>query len=222
MTTKKKAAKKKAKAAARRPAPVEQRWREPAIHADGKTRCAWCGEDPDYVRYHDEEWGRPKREDRFLFEMLTLEAAQAGLSWLTILRKRENYRRAYDGFDPKKVARYTPKDVQRLLGNEGIVRNRLKILSSIDNARVFLDVQQEYGSFSRYLWSFVNDRPLQNSFRSLREIPARTELSDRLSKDLKKRGFRFVGSTICYALMQSVGLVDDHVENCWVRQEGSH
>ncbi|MFO1463625.1 MAG: DNA-3-methyladenine glycosylase I [bacterium] len=180
-----------------------------------KTRCGWCLADPDYIRYHDEEWGVPVRDDRKLFEFLVLEGAQAGLSWLTILRKRENYRKAFAGFDPKKVARFGPREVRRLLQDAGIVRNRLKIEAAIGNARAFLEVQREFGSFSAYMWGFVEGQPIHNRFQSLQKVPARTPLSDAFSKDLKKRGFRFVGSTILYAHMQAVGMVNDHLVDCF-------
>lgn len=184
-----------------------------------RTRCGWCGEDPLYVAYHDQDWGVPVHDDRKLFEMLVLEAAQAGLSWLTILRKRENYRRAFAGFDIEKVAGYNDADVARLLGDPGIVRNRLKIGAAIGNARATLKVVEEFGSLDRYLWRFVEGVPLQNGRKSLAEIPAKTKESDLMSKDLKKRGFSFVGSTICYALMQSVGMVNDHLVDCFRWQE---
>jgi len=180
-----------------------------------ENRCQWCTNDPAYQAYHDEEWGVPIHDDQRLFEMLILEGAQAGLSWLTILKKRENYRDAFDRFDPEKVAHYGPPEIDRLLGNAGIVRNRLKIESAIRNARAFLSVQTEFGSFDAFLWSYVDGTPRQNTWTSLSEIPARTEVSDALSKDLKKRGFKFVGSTICYAFMQSVGMVNDHVTDCF-------
>jgi len=180
-----------------------------------ENRCQWCTGDPAYLAYHDEEWGIPVHDDRKLFEMLVLEGAQAGLSWLTILKKRDNYRAAFDGFDPEKVAHYGPPEIARLLENAGIVRNRLKIESAIRNARVFLSVQTEFGSFDAFLWQYVNATPKQNAWTSLAQIPAHTETSDTLSKDLKKRGFTFVGSTICYALMQSVGMVNDHVTDCF-------
>jgi DNA-3-methyladenine glycosylase I len=183
--------------------------------SSSRRRCAWAGTDPDYVAYHDDEWGRPVHDDRVLFEFLVLEGAQAGLSWITILRKRPNYRRAFARFDPAKVARFTRRDVARLLNDAGIVRNRLKIESAIGNARAFLAVQKEYGTFDRYLWSFVDEKPIVNRPRSREGVPARTELSDRVSKDLKKRGFRFVGSTIVYAYLQAVGVVDDHVRDCF-------
>jgi DNA-3-methyladenine glycosylase I len=180
-----------------------------------KIRCAWSGSDPLYVSYHDKEWGVPVKDDRRLFEFLILEGAQAGLSWLTILRKREAYRKAFGGFDPEKVSRYGARDVKRLLGNEGIVRNRMKIESAIKNARAFLEVQAEHGSFSAYQWRFVDGRPIVNRYRNMKEIPARSTVSDALSKDLKSRGFSFVGSTIVYAHMQAVGMVNDHVIDCF-------
>jgi DNA-3-methyladenine glycosylase I len=180
-----------------------------------KTRCAWAGTDPLYVAYHDQEWGRPVRDDRVLFEFLTLEGAQAGLAWITILRKREHYRRAFDGFDPKKVARYTPARVKRLLADPGIVRNRLKVESTVSNAKAFLAVQREFGSFGAYLWGFVGQQPVVNRPASRQGVPASTPLSDAISKDLKRRGFRFVGSTIVYAYLQAVGVVDDHVKGCF-------
>ena len=182
-----------------------------------KKRCRWAsGGDPEYVRYHDKEWGRPMHDDRRLFEMLILEGAQAGLSWSTILRKRANYRKAFAGFEPKKVARFNSARKAALLLNPGIVRNRLKIESTVSNALAFLEVQREFGSFNRYLWSFVDGRPLLNRPRALQALPARTELSDRISKDLVKRGFRFVGSTITYAYLQAVGVVNDHARNCFL------
>jgi DNA-3-methyladenine glycosylase I len=182
-------------------------------------RCAWCGDDPLYTAYHDTEWGVPVHNDRKLFEFLILEGAQAGLSWITILRKRENYRRAFDGFDANKVARYGERQVARLLADAGIVRNRLKIAAAITNARAFLQVQEAFGSFDRYIWQFVGGKPLQNARRSLQDIPARTAESDALSKDLKARGFKFVGSTICYAHMQATGMVNDHVADCFRHEE---
>ena len=180
-----------------------------------KTRCSWAGTDPLYVAYHDTEWGVPEHDDRRLFEMLVLEGAQAGLSWLMILRRREGYRRAFDGFDPRIVAAYDERKVAELLTDAGIVRNRLKILAAIRNAQKFLEVQQEFGSFAAYQWRFVGGRPKKNAWRTLQEIPARTVESDTLSKDLSKRGFKFVGSTICYAHMQAVGMVNDHVVDCF-------
>jgi len=177
-------------------------------------RCEWCGEDPLYIKYHDEEWGVPLHDDRRLFEMLTLEGAQAGLSWITVLRKRENYRAAFDGFDPRLVARYGDSKIQQLLANDGIIRNRLKIASTIRNAQCVLEVQQEFGSLDRFLWRYVDDKPIRNAWPDRHALPASTALSDRLSKDLKKRGFGFIGSTICYAFMQATGMVNDHVRHC--------
>ncbi len=178
-------------------------------------RCGWAGTDPLYVAYHDKEWGRPVRDDRVLFEFLVLEGAQAGLAWITILRKREGYRKAFAGFDPRKVARFTPARARALMKNPGIVRNRLKIASTISNAKAFLAVQKAFGSFSNYLWAFVANQSVVNRPRSSKQVPASTELSDRISLDLKKRGFRFVGSTIVYAYLQAVGVVDDHVRDCF-------
>lgn len=185
------------------------------LHEDGKTRCGWAGSDPLYVRYHDEEWGVPVHDDRRLFEFLTLEGAQAGLSWITVLRKREGYARAFSGFDPRKVARFDARKVERLMLDASIVRNRLKIESTISNARAFLAVQKELGSFDAYIWRFVGGSPMKNRPRSMKSLPASTPESDAMSRDLKKRGFRFIGSTICYAFMQACGLVDDHVEDCF-------
>jgi DNA-3-methyladenine glycosylase I len=182
-------------------------------------RCPWCGDDPLYVAYHDEEWGVPCHDDRMLFEFLTLEGAQAGLSWITILRKRENYRRAFADFDVEAVARYGEADVARLLADPGIVRNRLKIGATIDNARATLAVRKEFGSLDAYLWTFVDGRPVVNQWRSLAQIPAETDTSRAMSRDLKKRGFRFVGPTIMYAFMQAVGMVDDHLISCYRRSK---
>jgi len=179
------------------------------------TRCGWATTDPLYVRYHDEEWGTPQHDDRKLFEMLILEGAQAGLSWITILRKREAYRKAFDGFDPRKIVKYDAKKRAALLANEGIVRNRLKIDSTIGNARAFLEVQEAEGSFDRFIWSFVDGEPIVKRRRTLKDVPATTAESDAMSRELKKRGFRFVGSTIMYAFMQACGLVDDHVRDCF-------
>ena len=180
-------------------------------------RCAWAGEDELYCRYHDEEWGIPVHDDKKLFEMLILEGAQAGLSWITILRKRENYREAFDEFDIDKILKYDDKKIAALMQDTGIVRNRLKIQSVIVNAKAFRAVQDEYGSFDSYLWSYVNETPIINNWHDISEIPAKTELSDQISKDLKKRGFKFVGSTIVYAYMQAVGMVNDHTANCFSR-----
>jgi len=179
-------------------------------------RCGWSTSDPLYIRYHDEEWGVPLRDDDTrLFEFLILEGAQAGLSWITILRKRENYRAAFDGFDPAVVATYDEAKIANLLQNPGIVRNRLKLNAAVINARGVLALQQEFGSFSNYLWGFVEGRPIQNQWRSMGELPAKTDLSDKLSKDLTRRGFKFVGSTIMYSLMQACGLVNDHTIECF-------
>ena len=180
-----------------------------------KRRCPWCLGSESYRRYHDEEWGVPVHDDRRLFEFLILEGAQAGLSWSTILAKRENYRRAFARFDPAKVARFGARDARRLMRDAGIVRNRLKIESTISNARAFLAVRREFGTFGAYLWGFVNGRPLQSRRRNMSGVPARTAVSDVISKDLKRRGFRFVGSTIVYAFMQAVGLVNDHLVTCF-------
>jgi DNA-3-methyladenine glycosylase I len=179
------------------------------------TRCAWVGDDPEMIAYHDAEWGTPVHDDRVLFEFLILEGAQAGLSWSTILHKRENYRRAYRGFDPALVARFRTRELERLAANDGIVRHSGKLAWSVKNAHAFLALQGEFGSFDRYLWRFVDGKPIVNRPRSTDEIPARTELSDRLSRDLKQRGFGFVGSTICYAFLQAVGVVDDHLRGCF-------
>src|SRR5947208_9955612 len=176
-------------------------------------RCPWAATEP-AITYHDEEWGVPGHDERVLFEFLSLEGAQAGLSWTTILKKRENYRKAFDGFRTEKIARYGPRDVRRLLRNEGIVRNRLKIAAAIENAKSFLDVQEEFGTFDAYLWSFVGGKPIQNRWRVLTDVPARTAESDAMSRDLSRRGFKFVGSTICYALIQATGIVNDHLAPC--------
>ena len=177
------------------------------------ARCPWAATDI-YIEYHDREWGVPVHDDRRLFEFLILEGAQAGLSWLTILKKRENYRAAFDDFDPERVARYGGREIKRLLGNAGIVRNRLKIAAAVQNAKAFLSVQEEFGSFDRYVWRFVGGTPRQNCWRSLSDLPARTNESDALSADLKQRGFKFVGTTICYANMQATGMVNDHLVSC--------
>lgn len=184
-----------------------------------RTRCAWVGDNPLYHAYHDEEWGVPVHNDQLLFEFLTLEGAQAGLSWITILRKRESYRQAFAGFDPELVARFDESKVAELLANPGIVRNRLKVESTITNARAFLKIQEEFGSFDAYQWGFVDGRPIINSWRSVTEVPPSTKESDAFSRDLKKRGFRFIGSTICYAHMQAVGMVNDHTTDCFRWQE---
>lgn len=183
--------------------------------AVSKIRCPWCGADPLYQAYHDTEWGVPSHDDRHLFEMLILEGAQAGLSWITILRKRENYRKAFDQFDVQEVAIYNARKVESLMKNEGIVRNRLKIMAAIGNAKAFINVQHEFGSFDAYLWQFVKGKPLVSHFKSLKDFPAKTDLSDAISKDLRNRRFKFVGSTIIYAYMQAVGLVNDHTIDCF-------
>jgi DNA-3-methyladenine glycosylase I len=180
-----------------------------------KTRCAWAGADPSMIAYHDKEWGVPVHDDRILFELLILEGAQAGLTWKTVLNKRENYRRAFSGFDPVLIARYNDEDLARLLANPGIIRNRLKISATIRNAREFLAIQQEYGSFDTYIWQFVGGRPIRNNVITMEDIPATTKESDAMSKDLRKRGFKFAGSTICYAFMQAVGMVNDHSVDCF-------
>lgn len=178
-------------------------------------RCPWSQSDPLYHRYHDDEWGVPCYDDKLLFEFLVLESAQAGLSWITVLRKRENYRKAFSDFDANKVARYNSRSVSRLMNDAGIVRNRLKIESAISNARLFLDLQDSHGSFSNYLWGFLEGKPIQNAWRRLDQIPATTPQSDAISKDMKQRGFRFFGSTICYAHMQAMGMVNDHLTSCF-------
>ncbi len=177
-------------------------------------RCAWAKGDI-YIAYHDQEWGVPVHDDRLLFEFLILEGAQAGLSWITILKKRDNYRRAFDNFEPRKVARYDSRKIQKLLNDPGIVRNKLKIESAVQNAKAFLNVQKEFGSFDQYIWRHVGGKPIHNEWRSSKEIPARTAQSDAMSRDLLQRGFKFVGSTICYAFMQAVGMVNDHTTNCF-------
>jgi DNA-3-methyladenine glycosylase I len=182
---------------------------------NGCIRCAWAGSDPLYQAYHDNEWGVPVHDDRMLFEFLTLEGAQAGLSWITILKKRAAYRTAFAGFDPEAVACFDDARSAELLANPGIVRNRLKVASAVSNARAFLQIQEEFGSFDTYQWRFVDGSPLQNAWKSIQEVPASTTVSDALSRDLKQRGFRFVGSTICYAHMQAIGMVNDHTVNCF-------
>jgi len=185
------------------------------MSSNAKIRCPWAGTDPLYIHYHDTEWGVPVYNDQKLFEFLILEGAQAGLSWITVLKKRENYREAFDGFDPEKIARYDRRKMNALLKNPGIIRNRLKVESAIKNARAFLKIVDEFGSFSDYQWAFVKNQPLQNRRKALKEIPAKTLESDAFSKDLKKRGFNFVGSTIIYAHMQAVGMVNDHLVGCF-------
>ncbi len=181
--------------------------------------CDWCGSDEQYRHYHDDEWGRPCRDDHKLFEFLILESAQAGLNWLTILRKREGYRRLFANFSAPHVAAFTQADIERLMADPSIIRNRMKIESAINNAQRFIEVQQEYGSFAHYLWGFVEHRPIQNQWQSLADVPATTPLSDSISKDMKKRGFRFFGSTICYAYLQAMGLVNDHIVTCPAHQQ---
>ena len=185
---------------------------------DAKTRCHWATT-PQMIAYHDEEWGVPQRDDRVLFEFLILEGAQAGLSWSTILAKREAYRRAFSRFNPASIAKYDAKKVKQLLGDAGIVRNRLKIAAAIENARAFLEVRKEFGSFSDYLWQFVGGAPITNAWKSMAQLPAKTAESEKMSKDLLKRGFRFVGPTICYAFMQAVGMVNDHLVGCYRYEE---
>lgn len=182
-------------------------------------RCPWCGTDPEYVRYHDEEWGVPEHDDRRLFEKLSLEGAQAGLSWISILRRRDNYRAAFLNFDVMQLAEWGPADVERLLGDAGIIRNRAKIESVITNARAFIAMQVEFGSFDAYIWGYVDGVPVQNRFQSMADMPAHTPVSTALSKDLKRRGFKFVGPTIAYSLMQAMGLVNDHLVTCFRRDE---
>ncbi len=186
---------------------------------DGRYRCPWVGSDERMTEYHDTEWGVPLHDDRMIFEFLILEGMQAGLSWKTILHKRDSFRRAFHGFDPKRVARYKERDIQRLLDNPGIIRNQLKIMAAINNAQRLLEVQKEFTSFESYIWEFVGGRPVRNRFKKISDVPARTELSDRISQDLKRRGFKFVGSTIVYAHMQATGMVNDHVADCFRYRE---
>lgn len=182
-----------------------------------KIRCAWCGNDELYQKYHDEEWGKPVYDDETIFEFLVLESFQAGLSWITILRKRENFRKAFDNFNYQKIANYPDEKVEELMQDAGIIRNRLKILATISNAQKFIETQKEFGSFSNYIWGFIGGKPIINLPKTLKDVPATTEISDKLAKDLKKRGFKFLGSTVVYAHMQATGLVDDHVTECWVK-----
>ena len=184
-----------------------------------KSRCSWCGETPLYVNYHDKEWGVPVYDDDRLFEFLVLETFQAGLSWITVLRKRENFKLAFDNFDYHKIAKYDDKKFEGLIQDAGIIRNKLKIKATISNANAFIDIQKEFGSFSKYIWDFVNGKPIVNQWKTLNEIPAKTELSDTISKDLKKRGFKFVGSTVIYAHMQATGMVNDHIVDCFRYKE---
>ncbi|EDM43647.1 DNA-3-methyladenine glycosylase [unidentified eubacterium SCB49] len=180
-----------------------------------KTRCGWCGTDPLYVAYHDTEWGVPVKDDELLFEFLMLETFQAGLSWITVLKKRENFRKAFDNFDYKKIAKYSEEKQQELLQDPGIIRNKLKVKATITNAQAYIKIQEEFGSFSKYIWGFVDQKPIQNHCKTSNDVPANTALSDTLSKDLKKRGFKFVGSTVVYAHMQATGMVNDHLESCF-------
>ncbi|MBX9785095.1 MAG: DNA-3-methyladenine glycosylase I [Chitinophagaceae bacterium] len=184
-----------------------------------KIRCSWCLKDDLYKHYHDEEWGVPLHDDDKLFEMLCLEGAQAGLSWYTVLSKRENYRKAFDGFDARKIAKYNHQKVEKLLLDTGIIRNRLKVNAFVTNAKAFLAVQKEFGSFDKYIWQFVNGKPIVNSLKGMQDVQAKTPISDAMSKDLLKRGFKFVGSTICYAFMQTTGMVDDHFNDCWKKKK---
>ena len=186
-----------------------------------KQRCAWPGKDPLYLSYHDEEWGVPVYDETKLFEFLLLETFQAGLSWITILRKRENFREAFDGFDYKKIANYSEEKIEALLQDAGIIRNKLKVRSAVTNALAFIEIQKEFGSFKKYIWGFVDGKPIQNTFKEMSEMPANTPLSDTISKDLKKRGFKFVGSTVVYAHMQATGMVNDHLESCFRYNEVS-
>lgn len=183
-----------------------------------KIRCGWCEKDDLYRKYHDEEWGSPVYDDETIFEFLILESFQAGLSWYTILSKRDNFRKAFDNFNYKKIAKYSDKKVEELMQDSGIIRNKLKILATIANAQRFMEVQKEFGSFSKYIWGFVDGRPIDNKPQSLKDVPATTSISDALSKDLKKRGFKFMGSTVVYAHMQATGMVNDHIEDCFTRQ----
>ena len=186
-----------------------------------KIRCGWCLKDDLYRNYHDEEWGTPLHDDQKLFELLCLEGAQAGLSWYTILAKRENYRKDFDGFDAKKIAKYNTAKIEKLLLNKGIVRNRLKVKAFVTNAQAYLTIQKEFGSFDKYIWQFVGGKTITNSVAGIKDVVAKNELSDAMSKDLLKRGFKFVGSTICYAFMQASGMVDDHFNDCWKKKPSS-
>lgn len=183
-----------------------------------KKRCKWANDEPN-ITYHDKEWGRPQHNDQKLFEFLILEGAQAGLSWVTILKRRDGYRKAFSDFDAKKVSKYTQKHITKLLKNESIIRNKLKINSAINNAKQFLKIQEEFGSFDTYLWGFVGNKPIRNKFKKISDLPTSTEISEKLSQDLKKRGFNFVGPTICYALMQAIGMVNDHTSECFMHQK---
>jgi DNA-3-methyladenine glycosylase I len=213
------------KAPAKKQKPVIEKYAGPT---DGKVRCNWCLSDPIYVKYHDEEWGQPVHDDTVLFEFLVLESFQAGLSWLTILKKRENFRKAFANFDVKKVSKYDEHKYEALMQDAGIIRNQLKIRAAINNAARFLEIQKEFGSFSNYVWSFAEKtksgehKPIINSRNSLREVPPKTVISDAMSKDMGKRGFKFRGSTICYAFMQAVGIVNDHLDDCWKKKNKAH
>jgi len=183
-----------------------------------QTRCSWATSDPLYIKYHDEEWGKPVYDDKILFEFLLLEGAQAGLSWITILKRRENYSKAFANFEVEKVAAFDDQDVERLLNDPGIIRNKLKVNGAITNAKLFIEIQKEFGSFSKYMWGFIPDgKPIENNVEWISDVPSRTELSDAISKDMKKRGFKFFGTTICYAFMQATGMVNDHLSNCCAR-----
>ena len=184
-----------------------------------KNRCEWCGGEPIYVDYHDKEWGVPVHDDRLHFEMIILDGAQAGLSWITILKRRDSYREAFNNFNPEKLARFSDKKIEKLLQNPGIIRNKLKVHSAVKNAKAFLEIQKEFGSFDKYIWQFTGNGTIHNSWQEMKEIPAKTPESDTMSKDLKKRGFSFVGSTICYAYMQAAGMVNDHVTDCFRYEE---
>lgn len=186
---------------------------------ENKLRCAWCEKDDLYRKYHDEEWGKAVYDDATLFEFLTLETFQAGLSWYTVLTKRENFRKAFDNFDYQKIANYSEEKIQELLLDAGIIRNKLKVYSAVTNAIAFIKIQEEFGSFSKYIWGFIDGKPIDNKPKTLKEVAATTPLSDAISKDLKKRGFKFVGSTVVYAHMQATGMVNDHVEDCWTRNQ---
>ena len=188
---------------------------------EAKIRCNWCEKTDLYKKYHDEEWGIPVFDDAVLFEFLVLETFQAGLSWITILNKRENFRTAFDDFNYQKIATYSDKKIAELLQNEGIIRNKLKVYAAVTNAQNFMKIQEEFGSFSNYIWGFINHKPIVNQWKTLSEIPAKTEISDKISVDLKKRGFKFVGSTVVYAHMQATGMVNDHIIDCWKRNENT-
>lgn len=189
---------------------------------DNKTRCSWAGDTPIYIDYHDNEWGRPVHDDAKLFEMLILESMQAGLSWITILKKREAFREAFDGFDPEKVAHYGDDKIEELMSNEKIIRNRRKISAAVNNANLFLKIQEEYGSFDKFIWSYVDGTPVTGHWDNIEDLPANTALSDRISKDLKKMGFKFLGTAIVYSFLQATGIVNDHIKDCFVYEEVKH